>query len=416
MNSMKLNRRTFMAKSHKNSLINREGVYHYICDLPDLFNEGVTLQVSEIGNGNMNYVFRIKDQNSRKSVILKYAGEHIRISEEITVSTDRIKIEAQTILYQEKHVSGYVPHIYQYDDVRKCILMEDYSSYSILRDTLLHYERVKGFSEDIVTYLVKSTLPTTDFALNHSAKEEMIKRFSNPHLCEITETFVFTEPFNPVSQLNDIYGPNQEYIKYEIFMDENLQQHIAELKHSFRNNKQALLHGDLHTGSIFVNNSSVIVFDFEFAFYGPIGFDLGNLIANLIFAWLHGEASDEEHWDFLQWLEETVVQTIDQFVMKFKLEFNQIDKEMTSKSKDLLEDYLEGIIRDTASYAGVELIRRIVGMAHVTDITSISSKLKRSRAERIAINIAKYYILRNENLKKGADFVKVVKEIVAKYR
>ena len=45
---------------------------------------------------------------------------------------------------------------------------------------------------------------------------------------------------------------------------------------------QALIHGDLHTGSVFVTQTSTKVFDPEFGFFGPIGFDIGAILGNLI--------------------------------------------------------------------------------------------------------------------------------------
>ena len=47
---------------------------------------------------------------------------------------------------------------------------------------------------------------------------------------------------------------------------------------------QALIHGDLHTGSIMVTPNSTQVIDPEFGFYGPMGFDIGAFLGNLILA------------------------------------------------------------------------------------------------------------------------------------
>lgn len=41
----------------------------------------------------------------------------------------------------------------------------------------------------------------------------------------------------------------------ELQKDEELKRAISELKDGFMNNTQALLHGDLHTGSIMLNES-----------------------------------------------------------------------------------------------------------------------------------------------------------------
>lgn len=58
---------------------------------------------------------------------------------------------------------------------------------------------------------------------------------------------------------------------------------------------QALIHGDLHTGSIMVTHDSTQVIDPEFAFYGPMGFDIGAFLGNLILAFFaqDGHANGE---------------------------------------------------------------------------------------------------------------------------
>jgi hypothetical protein len=121
----------------------------------------------------------------------------------------------------------------------------------------------------------------------------MVKRFINPELCEITEDLVLTEPYNDCNNRNLVYHKNAAFVKRELYDDEKLHLEIAKIKFDFMNNAQALIHGDLHTGSIFVKQDSTRVFDPEFAFYGPMGYDIGNVVANLIFAWDNGVAAGE---------------------------------------------------------------------------------------------------------------------------
>src|SRR5262249_22588697 len=61
---------------------------------------------------------------------------------------------------------------------------------------------------------------------------------------------------------------------------------ISRLKLKFMASPEALIHGDLHTGSIMVTESETRVIDPEFAFYGPIGFDIGAVSASLLMAYL----------------------------------------------------------------------------------------------------------------------------------
>ena len=58
---------------------------------------------------------------------------------------------------------------------------------------------------------------------------------------------------------------------------------------------QALLHGDLHTGSVLVTPNTTHVIDAEFATYGPMAFDVGKFMANLLLAFFacDGHATDD---------------------------------------------------------------------------------------------------------------------------
>lgn len=46
------------------------------------------------------------------------------------------------------------------------------------------------------------------------------------------------------------------------------------------------MHGDLHTGSLMVTNDTTYAIDPEFGYYGPMGFDVGKIIANILLMFL----------------------------------------------------------------------------------------------------------------------------------
>ena len=48
---------------------------------------------------------------------------------------------------------------------------------------------------------------------------------------------------------------------------------------------QALIHGDFHYASIMVTTGSTQIIDSEFGFYGPMGYDIGAFLGNLILAY-----------------------------------------------------------------------------------------------------------------------------------
>ena len=66
----------------------------------------------------------------------------------------------------------------------------------------------------------------------------------------------------------------------ELRADRDLKVAAQRLKHIFAATPETLLHGDLHTGSVMVTAEQTRVIDPEFAFYGPMAFDVGMLLAN----------------------------------------------------------------------------------------------------------------------------------------
>ncbi len=373
---------------------------------PGHFAPDAALTVHEIGDGNLNYVFRVEEEATGKSVIVKQAGEALRISAEMHVSTDRNRIESEILQLQDKYAPGSVPKIYGYDTVMCACCMEDLSDHELMRYALMQHKTFPRFADDISTYMVNTLLKTTDVAMEHKEKKALVKSFINPELCEITEDLVLMEPYNDINHRNLVFPANAEFVKRELYDDAALHLAVARLKFEFMNNAQALIHGDLHTGSIFVKQDSTRVFDPEFAFYGPMGYDIGNVVANLIFAWDNGRAAGAEA--FCRWALDAIRDTIDLFREKFVKCFDECVTEPMAKVPGFREFYLDSILSDTAGYAGTELHRRTVGMAQVKDVTTIADPEKRAHAERVNIICGKDYILNRTEFKTGADFVNAV--------
>lgn len=107
--------------------------------LPDIGWDKATMQAKEIGDGNLNYVFRVWDEQGH-SVIIKHAGVSLRISEDMKVSTDRNRIESEILQLNDKYAPGMVPKIYFYDTVMSACGMEDLSDYQLMRYALMNHE------------------------------------------------------------------------------------------------------------------------------------------------------------------------------------------------------------------------------------------------------------------------------------
>jgi 5-methylthioribose kinase len=382
-------------------LLKESDVISYVKEKLDFFAPGAQLEVKEIGDGNVNYVFRVREPSTGKSLIVKQAGEQLRISPDFNISTDRNRIETEILLLQHSFVPGLVPKIFFHDTLMCACVMEDLSDYQLMRHAMMEHKTFPRFADDITNYLVHTLLKTSDAAMEHKAKKALVKSFINPELCEITEDLVYTEPYIDVKKRNIVLPANAAFVQKELYEDNALHLEIAKLKFSFMNNAQALIHGDLHTGSIFVKQDGTKVFDPEFAFFGPMGFDIGNIIANLFFAWDNGNAAGAK--SFCDWVLETVVLIIDLFKKKFLDLYPSVATDIIAKTQGFAEYYLDTIIADTAAAVGTELIRRTVGMAPVKDM-AIANERKRVAAERVNILAAKDFIFNRLSIISGGDF------------
>jgi 5-methylthioribose kinase len=407
-----------MSQFDKYFLMKPADVIAYARDQLDFFPKDANLECAEIGDGNINFIFRVWDGKSGKSVVIKQAGPTARISEDFVLSTDRNRIESEILILEHELAPGLVPLIYKYDETMSCCAMEDLSDYVIMRRALMEQQTFPLFADHITTFMVNTLLLTTDVVLEHKKKKNMVKQYINPELCEISEDLVYTEPFNDYKGRNDVFPPNLEWVKQNVYGDAALRLEAAKLKFEFLTNAQSLIHGDLHTGSIFIKPDSTKIIDPEFAFYGPIGYDTGNIVANLIFAWANGDATiadPAKRAAFCGWVEETIVQVVDMFNEKFMAAWQTHVTEIFAKEPGFDRWYLSTVLRDTAGVTGLELFRRILGLAHVKDITSIADEAARLRAERICLSAAAHYIKHRDEYQTGADFLKTLQQYTAQF-
>ncbi|MNN55299.1 Methylthioribose kinase [compost metagenome] len=132
-----------------------------------------------------------------------------------------------------------------------------------------------------------------------------------------------------------------------------------------------------------------------------MGFDLGVLLANLIFVFVRTESIPEQYADkddYQQWLIELIGEVHALFRKKLLLLWDEQAREPVTFYSGFREFYLSSILHDTAGYAGCELCRRVIGIAKVMDIASIEDPIRRSKAERLCLHIGKKLILNRSQM------------------
>jgi len=396
-------------------ILDTKTVIEYINSNINFFQKDAEFETTEIGDGNLNLVFRVKDKKTGKSLIAKQALPYVRAAgEDWPMDIERGEIESRILQIEYDLTEGMVPKIYKYDKEMYVMLMEDLHDYIIMRHGLLKHETYPHFAEHISDFLVKTLLLTSDVVLEHKEKKASVSAFINPELCEITEQLVYTEPFGDWPR-NNIEDGIKDFVKKTLWSDESLHLEAAKLKFDFMNNAQSLLHGDLHTGSIFVNQEHTKVIDPEFAFYGPMAYDIGALIANLIMAYISADAwiiEEDVKQRQKDYLSQTLKETIDLFKEKFLAIFDEVVTDDLAKVKGFKEAYLNDIMINSAGVAGLEMIRRTVGFAHVKDLDGIPDEDKRVAAKIANMKFAVELIKERQDIVDGNTYVKRLKKYV----
>jgi len=256
----------------------------------------------------------------------------------------------------------------------------------------------------IAHFLAQTLFHTSDLFLKSADKRKKVTTFLNNACIHITEQVVFTEPYITHKNNHWTDHPDVHHAVAEIQSDTELKIHAAELKDKFMNHTQALIHGDLHTGSIMVTQEKTIMIDPEFAFYGPMGFDVGAIIGNFFLSFFcqDGLAKqdniDKKRGEYKKWLVETSIQIWELFQKEFLELWNQkagsgegfnIIQSNQQQFQVLQSNFLEKLFEDTLGFMAMKMIRRIIGIAHVADLESIKDLPTRASCEVKALQFAR---------------------------
>ncbi len=355
------------------------------------------LEANEIGDGNLNFVYILKV--GEKSIILKQAVPYLRcVGKEYPLSRIRMTFEIEALKTEKQLCPSFVPDIFYSSHYMSVVVMQNLNQHKILRDEMISRVQFPLLSEHISTFLAGTLFYTSDFYMDSGKKKEHVKKFINKELCKITEDFIFTHPYEN-NDTNE-YNPKLDlkYVK-KFREDTEIKAAVLEMKYKFMTNAQALLHGDLHTGSIMLNQKETYVIDPEFAFYGPIGFDIGIYLANLIMNYL--SVSDEEV-KYKEYVKVMVKETWEKFAQKFKNNMIENEKKRNSLQFEypnglndfeyFVDKFIREIFEDTIGFASCEMFRRTVGLAKVADIVGIEDLELRAKKEAKILGTASLFI------------------------
>ncbi|MEK6659197.1 MAG: S-methyl-5-thioribose kinase, partial [Campylobacterota bacterium] len=367
------------------------------------------IRADEIGDGNLNFVYKISSiVNPQKALIAKQAVPFLRcVGEDFPLSRERMTYEIRALQKFYAIFPSFVPKIHYASEEMSLVVMDYLGSHIIMRKGLIDRVKYKNFSEHISTYMAATLFYTSSLYLSSSDKRELIGRFnSNAELCKLTEDLVFSFPFME-HETNDNKNVKDNLQAQKLFADMEFKERVLELKYKFMTQSDALLHGDLHTGSIMINEKETYVIDPEFAFVGPFGFDVGALLANLVNNYIHHSVVTKDK-DFQEWLLVTIREVLEKFCEKFLNFWKEyrnsallVDSYLDESTlQNYKEKFVKNILRDSVGFAGCKMARRVYGVAGVAEIRGIEDKHLRTEAEKSALKIAREFVIKHDKIER----------------
>ena len=345
-----------------------------------------SVTVREVGDGNLNLVFVCRDARGA-SLVLKQAIPYVRVvgpSWPLTVG--RADAEARGLDAAGRASPTTSVALYAYDPLHHVLAMEDLSALAVWRTALNRGEVGAHAAADCGRHLARLFVDTNTADLSPAERTTTAERCANPAMCEITNDLVFTEPFidHVNNRFDEALWPRIEALR----ADARLRAEVERLRRTFATSHEALVHGDLHTGSVMIalgEQPATKVIDAEFCFYGPIALDLGMLLGNLFFASVRAACLGEDRRG-------RALATLPGAMWRaFADEVRTRVKSGRGMREVDLADRLAGIARDAFGFGGCEVIRRIVGFAKVSDIETLPDEARRLASVR-SLRVAQQWL------------------------
>lgn len=400
--------------------LDKTSIIEYLSKIEEIVDyfDSDDLVAQEIGDGNLNYVYKISSaQNQEKSLIAKQAVPYLRcVGEEFPLGRERMTYEIRALEKFYTIYPSFTPNIFYASEEMSLVVMEYLGEHIIMRKGLINKIKYKNFSDHISTYMAATLYYTSSLYLSSRQKRELVDRFNgNTELCKLTEDLVFSFAFME-HETNDNENVKNNPQAKKLFEDMEFKERVLEFKYKFMTQSDALLHGDLHTGSIMINETQTYVIDPEFAFVGPFGFDVGALLANLINSYIHHTVVSKDE-DYKTWLLVTIREVLEKFSEKF-LNFWSEDRESALLVDGYLDEktlnsykkrFIKNILKDSVGFAGCKMARRVYGVAGVEEIRGIEDKDLRAEAEKTALKIAREFVIGHDKIDGVDEILEIIK-------
>ncbi len=348
------------------SELKQEDVVPYLVD-KGLISDGLHATSVEFGDGNLNHIYRVSWDGG--SLILKQSMPHGKIDVSCFEPVSRGVYESRYVKFYERFIPNEIEHCLHSDETMALSVYDDYSDMTTLRKALMRQEPVGDVGTFLGQYLAHELCCSSAIALGIDRKKALESSFSNVRSRELTEAYILQDPFMD-SPDNSLDEESREIVR-KIWMNNEVVSRARLLTQEFVSNKQCLIHGDYHPGNIFIDadpdHPRCIVSDFDFASWGPLSYDLGTIVGNLVLSYrtqaYFGEKAELE--------EARIIKVLRDLFAGFQTE---LLKKMADFAPSAVQSYADDIVEQSFGFAACTLAGRSYGYCTFPEIAYVRSK------------------------------------------
>ena len=300
--------------------------------------------VEKAGDGNINWVRRLRLHPSGGSMIVKQARPALERFPQYRASTERIVFEAryyETVAGEDP--GSICPQVVFFDAEARLLVLEDLGDAERLDHALARGGAVGSAGAALGAFLGRVHAASSDPAL--------AARFENDEMRRLHGDHIFRLPYAEGSDADFGLAPAVAERARAVHADHELVADAEAAYARYLEPRGALVHGDVQAGNVLLAARGPVLLDAEIAHVGDPAFDLGTLIAHLLLpALAEGDAARKP----------TAAEAVG----------------------GAWEAYVEAHgaghadFGECARYAGLELMRRTIGAARVPAVAEDAASLR----------------------------------------
>lgn len=405
-------------------IITPDNIVEYILKNTDLFSSEPLL-VEDISDYNpeeelegfVNYIYRV--YNQEKSVIVKQARPYLKcFGESYALTPLRNLLEHETLRLRGEIIPQFTPKTFYIDKENSIFIMEDLSYLKVMRFQLNKMLYFPKFAKQMGEYLAKSNFYTSELYLEPETHRLLQASFINVNMRSIMENVAFIRgAFGDI----DYDTPNKKLLNVSelVWSKDEIILECYKMRDIFMKRGECLIHGDLHTSNIFINNDQIKIIDMEYTFMGPYSFDMGYLLANFISQFsaftFKSNIDEEKRESYCLYLLSTIKEIYTSYVYYFNQCWEKDVKDTYRNVKGYKESILENFLSEVIGFTACANLNRLISLTGYPDYDVIESETDKSNAQGLSIAIDQFILLNRKKIKTIDELIQTIVEIRKNY-